>query len=251
VIVIGSTIAAYKMDNFEEGVAWISNAQDLIEDAARNGHEVKWFIAVEVDGRGVTPMNPLLAAMRDLDHEVWTYSMNTGASALNSDERLAHICEGRNLVTEFAMREGAEWLLHLDTDLRPDPHTFTKLFEVGWPVTGGDVPHYVLSGPVVSNRRHWMGDDGELVLGMGDDSDPYLFPVQEHWNTAGYLLVHREIFRQLRWRYDLERGLTDDPAWGADLRRFFGIQTLVRKDCIGSHDSLVPVENRGHDLKIY
>jgi len=231
VIVVGTTIAAYKMAEESEWRSWLTHAEHMVMDARRNGHEIKWFCAIEVDRRGAAMFAPLIAELETLGGEHWTFSIDTKAEALSSDERLFHICEGRNLVTEFAMREAAAWILHLDTDLVPDPDTFDKLLALDHPVVGGDVPHYVLSG--------------ERVPG-------YDFPVEAHWNTAGYLLVARDVFRRIRWRYDTwPKGTgTDDPSWAADVLQFTGYVTLVRKDCVGMHRSLIPLEHRGHDLEI-
>jgi hypothetical protein len=259
-IVIGTTLAPYKMSDPREGLLWLANARQLVEDAGENGHSVKFFLALELDSRGLKPCQSVVSVLNSLDAEtdVWTFSVSNGVEEISTDERIFRITTGRNMITEYAMREKASWIFHVDSDLRPDPETFSKLLDVGWPVVGGEVPGYCLHGPAVENRRNFMEVANpnnrhieELVLGFGDDSETYPYPVESHWNTAGYLLVHRSVFRQIRWRHDFGRDLTDDPAWGEDVKNWLGVDTLVRKDCVGWHRGLVPVEYRGHDLKIY
>ena len=253
-ILVGTTMAPYKADDLAGVTSWIENALELSEDANANGHQLKWFVALELDGRGMKPYAALLALLANLPHEVWTFELNTGALKISSDERLSRICTGRNLVTEYAMRQkDADWLFYCDSDLCPDEKTFTKLLDVNWPVVGGDVPGYCLSGPDVKTRRSWtMGDDGRILWQDEPDAvPPFPYIVQEHWNTAGYLLVHRSVYQQIRWRHNPGTNLTDDPAWAESVLRTIGIKTLVRKDCPGRHDGLVGVELRGHDLTIH
>jgi len=251
-VLVAATVPPYKSDDsMSEWSSWLENAGALVEDAALNDCEVEFFAALETDGRGLKPHSPLLQLLSGLGGSAWTFSIDTGATSYGTGERLVRIVTGRNLITDYAMRNGHDWIFYVDSDLRPDPKTFTKLFALSWPVCGGDVPHYCLSGPAVTNRRHWGVVDGGIVASKGDDGDVYAFPVEEHWNTAGYLLVNRAIFEKVRWRYESTGdGLTDDPCWAEDVEVRFGIRTLVRKDCVGQHAPLVPVERRGHDLEI-
>lgn len=92
---------------------------------------------------------------------------------------------------------------------------------------------------------YWTGN----CMG-GKVCDEFSFPVQTHWNTAGFLLLQREVVMRLRWRHDMSRGATDDPCFAADaLEAGFG-DTYVRKDCVGVHRPLKAVTARGHDLRI-
>jgi hypothetical protein len=120
---------------------------------------------------------------------------------------------------------GASHILHLDADMCPPGDCLPKLLAMRHPLVGGEVPTYNLHGPVVPE---------------------YPFPVQSHMNTAGFLLVAREVFRRLRWRFDLEAGLTDDPCYHADACDLLGIPTYVRKDVRGRHwpESIPPLEDR-------
>jgi len=119
VIVIGSTLASYKCGNVVMGLGpeeslWLGYAEQMVEDAATVGHEVRFFAALELDARGLAPFTGLLRRLEQIHQdtgatvETWTFGLDTGAHALGTQERLVHICTGRNLVTEHAMRVGAQ-----------------------------------------------------------------------------------------------------------------------------------------------
>ncbi len=121
------------------------------------------------------------------------------------------------------MRGDYTHVLFLDTDIRPPADAIERLLEVDRAIVGGDVPAYSLSGPVVSRSP----------------------PIQEHWNTAGFLLVRRDAMSAVWWGWDRDRGMSDDPFYqDAQTRLGFG-RTWVRKDVVGMHiGSLRPVESR-------
>jgi hypothetical protein len=269
-VLVGSTLAPYKAVGDahvrNEDVAWLGTADRLADGCS--GIDVHFGVALELDGRGLAPFSPLLDRLADLDDSqaseydpdrarchVWTFHVDTGVpTTYGTGERLARICTGRNLLVAMAERLDAEWILFLDSDVVPHPGLLRALFEVGWPIVGGDVPDYGLRGPAVGSvlemdppvtasekwQKRWamMGADG-----------PYEFPVQRHWNTAGCLLVHRDVWSKVRWRTDPWAGLTDDPCYDADATAL-GWPTLVRKDVANGHVTpLVPVEDRGYDLE--
>lgn len=231
-IVAGATCAPYKLSHEREYLAWLSHREAMTADAARAGFDLVWFIALEGD-----PARPEWSGMADRVDERWFFTLNTGATRIDGNERLVRICTGRNLITEYALRRNADWILFLDTDLTPAPDTVSKLLALNWPIVGGEVPGYCLSGPEIPEFAR-VGRWGGIAYG---------FPVQAHWNTAGYLMVHRDLYRKLRWRIDPPS--TDDPCYAADAVQL-GFPTLVRKDLIGDHLPLVPVEERGHSLDL-
>lgn len=223
-IVVGSVLAPWKCDGTE--LSWLAHPDTFVADAADAGIPLEFFAALEVDARGTAPYPTALFQKLD---KWWTFSVDDGATEVTTANRLRRICTGRNLIIERAMEAGAEWVLFLDSDLTPDPRSVAKLLDMDWPIVGGDVPSYCLGGELVAN---------------------WTYPVEKHWNTAGYLLVHRRVFSQIRWRTDLSVGLTDDPAFAADANRL-GYPTFVRKDCVGTHAPLIPVEARSVDRRIH
>lgn len=244
-IVVGATVAPYKMGERIEWGAWLDVIGDMADDARVCGHDLNVFLAAETDARGLAPYEPLTERLADVlrthgvASEGWSFSLDTGAKEWDGGNRIPRICHGRNMITDYATAKAADWILHLDTDTRPDPKTISKLLALRWPIVGGDVPSYCLSGPEVHHTgRLWL-EGGSIWLG-----GPYDFPVQRHWNTAGYLMVHSDVFSRLRW--GSAEGVSDDP-WYQARARDLGWPTLVRKDCIADHRPLVSVEDRDHD----
>jgi hypothetical protein len=225
-IIVGTTLAAFVMDKQETWSSWLNNSEQII-----NSHpEVLYFAAIEVDKRGIAPFEPLIKRLAELNGDYYTYSLDDRREQVTGDNRISHITTGRNIVHDYATGRRASHILFLDADTTPDPNTLPKLLEMEHPLVGGEVGTYCLSGPRV---------------------DKYPYPVEEHMNTAGYLLVADTVFRRIRWRSDW--GMTDDPCFNRDAIDFLGIPTYVRKDCIGTHypPSIGPIETRGHDMTVY
>lgn len=226
--VLASTVPAWKMNDPGCWGSWLTNAETI---RASNPDGVDILAVLEVDARGREPFTPLLDRLAELDGHVWTFSLDDGAERITTRNRLARICTGRNLATHYAQDRGAAWLLFADADTAIPADALPKLLEVDWPIVGGRVPTYCLTGPKV---------------------DGYDFPVTSHMNTAGFLLVHRSLFTRLRWRIDADRGLTDDPCYHQDATAL-GYPTRVREDCVAAHwpPAVGPVEGRPHDLTVY
>lgn len=226
-IVLGATCAPYKTDDPLGVLSWLTHAEAI---KASHPDGVQVFCALEVDGRGHDVYGPLRQRLDDLGAVVWTFSLDDGARTLTSHGRLVRICTGRNLVTQYGCDSGATHILFADTDVAIPPDALPRLLELDWPMAGGKVPTYCLDGPRVPE---------------------YAYDVREHMNTAGFLLVERQLFRRLRWRWDAEAGQTDDPAYHADAVAL-GFPTFVRHDVVARHhpESIAPLEWRGHDLAL-
>lgn len=234
-IIVATTTAPHKIDGSE--LSWLTWIERFRAQAGTRGHDLRVFAALELDARGLAPFERLIGAIKSALGEYWTYHFDDGATRIDSGNRLARICEGRNMCIEYAQRNRpGDFLLYLDTDVIPDGDTIDKLLAVtdlGYRQVGGEVPSYVLGGERVTGV--------ELPL------------VERSYNTAGYLMVHRDVYRRLRWRWDWDAGLTDDPCWFADARDFLGVPCVVRVDCVGRHqpEVLVPIEHRGMDLAVW
>jgi hypothetical protein len=97
------------------------------------------------------------------------------------------------------------------------------MFEVDHPVVSVNVPAYGLTGKVVNENPR----------------------IEEHWNTAGMLLVNSPAFYDLPWSHNAMLNLSDDPAFQYHAERLGYGQTWVRKDIQANHmGQLVAVENR-------
>ncbi len=217
-IVVGATAAGHKG---AQALHWLRHAQ-----AMRNAtpHEVDFFFAAETQPDGLEPrLQPVEAAVRALGGVVWRFMLDDGAARIDGGNRLVRICEGRNLVIEYAMRSGAQWVLFVDADIEMPPDVLLRLLEVDHPFAGFSVPSYVLSGPPVPG---------------------YAFPVQTYMNSAGAWLVHRSLFRRFRWLTDPDDGLTDDPATYRLIRDQLHCEQRNRLDVVGLHLPLVAFEQR-------
>lgn len=245
-ILIASTTASWKCDGRSE-LAWLDNIEKMIASVEE---EVRILAVLEVDARGLDPFKALLDRLAGLPAHVTTYSLDDGEAEVTTSNRLARICMGRNLIAEHAVERGAEWILHLDSDNTIKGDALAKLLDVDWPIVGGLT--YVMSGPEVRTRpaRIWL--EGSDVWPRNHRmGQPFNYPVQQHWNGAGVLLVHRSLFRFLRWRHDPDAGMTDDPCYARDAEQM-GWPTLVRHDVIARPTSApVPVEQRNADRTIH
>lgn len=212
-ICVATTIAPYKLDGSE--LNWLRTAEEMFVD------DVHFFAAIENVGPAFDPFLKRLAQVRG---EYWTFNVDDGQDVITSANRLHRICMGRNLIIEFALtRPRISHVLFLDSDLIAQGDCVSKLLELDAPLAGGDVPSYCLTGPAV---RHRVPN------------------VQRHWNTAGFLMVRRDVLRDLRWGHDPDAGETDDPWYQHRAVKLGYPMTLVRKDVLGLHTPLVPVEQR-------
>lgn len=252
-IVVGATMTGFATGRRESCLSWLESAEEL---AASHPDGVRFFAALELDARGLEPFALVLERLAQLGGEYWTYTLDDGRTEVTTGNRLGHICAGRNLITDYALGAGASHILYLDADMCPPADALPKLLELRHPLVGGEVPTYALSGPTVHGHHTchpeaWhRGRSAREVASCSWEAYP--FPVQQHMNTAGFLLVAREVFRRLRWRWDMDAGMSDDPCYHADARDHLGVETYVRKDCIGRHwpESIPPLEGRGYDLRV-
>jgi len=254
-ILIASTIAPYKVDPEQPLIteAWFEHADQLRLDAGFHGHSVHYFSVLETDGRGIGIYNTFLDKLRDVDGYFWRFTLDTNEAEYDTHTRIKRICTGRNLITERAMDSLAEWILFLDTDMEPDPVTFSKLLEMEWPIVCGDVPTYCSRGAPVTEKPPWpdLPLDRWVKTGVTREcfGEPkaYDFPVEfaTHYCTAGYALVHRSVFKHLRWRWAMEDQMSDDPCYWQDAERL-GFPPLQRKDCVGTHHpyNITEIESR-------
>jgi hypothetical protein len=238
-VLVASVTVAHKQDGTE--LAWLRHARQMM--ASWPGG-VRWFCAVEVDARGLAPFAGLLAALRPLAAVIWTYSIDKapfqlGAWRIHTGERHSRVTTGRNLAATYAMEQGFSWVLYLDTDVEPHPQAIPRLVEVDRPICFGQVPTYGLDGP----RLDWLPGD-----------------CRRHSCTAGYVLVHRRAFTRVWWGYDLDSGLSDDPAYarnvelaGRALSPPEDWRPVTRHDAAGRHhpEQIGPLEARGTDTRLW
>lgn len=234
--VIGTPLAGWKCDR-DEHLSWLGDS-DNIRQAFPNA---TFFAALELDHRGMEPFQSLIQALERLNGTYWTYTINDNEARVTAQNRWIRIETGRNLIREFAQRKrvmsGHHWgeetpqysivnydaVLYVDSDINLTTEIVEKLLEVDRPLVSVDVPQYCLSGPVVE----------------GD------WRIQEHWNTAGVLLVNAPAYYDLPWSHDAYRNLSDDPTFQDHAVRLQHGMTWVRKDVQAQHrGGLIAVEDR-------
>jgi hypothetical protein len=234
-ILIGTPLVGWKVSK-NEHKQWISDIQN-IQAKFKN---VKFFAALEIDSRGVYEYGAFIEELKDLNIDFWTYSINDGEDQVTSQNRWIRIETGRNLVREYAQRlrriEGNYWgeevqqmswvnydaILYVDSDIFLTCEILEKLLEVDHYMVSADVPIYGLTGPVVNEIPR----------------------IEEHWNTAGLLLVNAPQYYDLPWYSNRYLNLSDDPTFQHLAKRLYGSFTWVRKDIQARHEPVSPVEQR-------
>jgi hypothetical protein len=232
-VLVATTICGYKAKD-DEVLDWLDVAEEMVDISRDSTYVVEFFASIEI-GQGFDDyFGPILQRLKDLNGTWWTFSLGDREAKISTHNRLAHICTGRNIIHEYAARVGHEHVLFLDSDTRVPADTIDRLLELQWPIVGGNVPTYCLQGPKIQ-LEGW---------------DPS-WDVQNHWNTAGLLMVNAELIRKLRWRSDGVAGMSDDPCFAADALAL-GYPTYVRHDLVGRHHrpNLPPLEQRDHDLRV-
>jgi hypothetical protein len=230
-IVVATTLAAFAMDDPDIWGSWLINAEQIIDSHT----EVQYFAAIETDARGLEPFVPLLERMAEIDGYQWTFELDDGRTQVTTANRLRHITLGQNLATDYALSHpDCTHLLFLAADLEPPADALVKLLAIDHPIVGGHVPTYCLSGPKVS-------------------SAPPEWDLQVHMASAAFILIRRDLLRFVRWRWDLDAGMSDDPCMHYDALTFHGRDTFVRHDCVGRHhpESIPSIEQRGYDLTVH
>lgn len=234
-ILIGTPLVGWKVAKGEHK-KWIDDI-----DAIKNKFPyVKFFAALEVDSRGIGEYGEFIDELKNLDIDFWTYMINDGEENVNSFNRWIRIETGRNLVREYAQRgreiEPPHWghpvqqessrtyesVLYVDSDMSLTCEILEKMLEIDHYMVSVDVPIYCLSGPVVNENPR----------------------VEEHWNTAGMLLVNSPQYYDLPWYSNRNLNISDDPTFQHLAHRLYGSFAYVRKDICAKHDPVAAVEVR-------
>lgn len=253
-VVVATTLTGFAMSDEDTWASWLINAEAISQSIRE---PVRYFAAIETDARGEDPFRRLCDRLSGLDGDWWTFHLDDGRTTVNTANRLRHITMGQNLATDYALSDpDCTHLLFLAADLEPPADCLPKLLEVDWPIVGGHVPTYCLDGPEAT--------EGNLYPLTGTSADfyrggrPVKYPdadVRVHMATAAFVLIRRDLLRYVRWRWDLDAGMSDDPCLHHDARTFHGVETLVRHDVIGRHhpEAIGAIETRfsGVDMGVY
>jgi hypothetical protein len=206
----------------EEGYwkSWLQNAHDV----KAQYEDVRFFCAIEVDSRGKEFFKDLTDELDAIGGEYFFFSLDDKRTSVDTANRLRHITMGQNIATQYACDEGASHLLFVAADTVLTGETLPKLLELDTPLCGAEIPTYCLNGQVVQEFAP--------------------IPVQEQLISAACILIRRDVFEVLRWRYG--NGMSDDPAYRHDALTLLGVKSYVRKDVIVRHypECIPPIEYR-------
>jgi hypothetical protein len=258
-VLIGSTIPAFKCERGQD-TAWLTHGDEWVERGAT------FFLAAQIGQGHDERLDPVIELVKRLHGVVWRFVVDQGEDEVTGHNRIIAICTGRNLIQEYALRDpDYDAILFIDSDITPPVDGPERLLEVDRPMVGGHIPSYNMKAPAVVWRPHpgptvptpWDGPGVCTVVDNPDWEDwrdhppfPEGASVQEHWNSAGALLVRREVFRWVRWGWDPAVGLTDDPSYQQAAEKMGFGMTWVRHDSLWHHEALTPLEYRGHDLSV-
>lgn len=235
---IGTPLVGWKIDK-NEHLSWIQDISNIRSKFSN----AKFFVAFEVDSRGIEPYEEFFKLIKSLDIEYWTYSINDFEEKVNFRNRWIRIETGRNLIREYAQRKrvikGHHWgedtqkdnhgvmnyeaILYVDSDMILKAEHIEKMLEIDRPLVGVNVPEYGLRGKLINQNPR----------------------IEEHWNTAGMLLVNAPAYYELIWGHNAFLNYSDDPSFQYLSEKIGWGQTWVRKDIDARHQGkLLAVESR-------
>lgn len=234
-IVVATTLHAYVMDNPDHWGSWMRNAEQVRENyrSIDESAEVFYFAAIQLDARGIEPFKPFLDRLNEIGGGFWTYSLDDGRTQVTTTNRWRHITVGQNLCNDFSMSNvSCTHMLFMAADCMPPDDVIPKMLEMNHPLCAPYIRTYNLRGT--------------QVLG-------YPFHVEDAMASAAAIFMDRSVFSSLRWRWDMDKKMSDDPCFHQDAINYLGIRTYVRHDCIAKHypEAVGAIETRGHDMKVY
>ena len=223
-IVIGTTIATFAMSKQDTWKAWLYNAEEQKAKAKALGIDVKHFASIQVDARGLEPFQPFIDALTELGGEYWVYSLDDGRSHITMTNRWRHITFGQNLVFDYCQAiPDCTHLLFMAADASAPPNIIAKMLEMNHPLVAPYMSTYQLRGtPVVTNDRTHQFYPPE-------------WGVEVAMASAACIFIGREVFRAIRWRWDNDLQMSDDPCLHHDAETLLGIKTYVRHDVTADH----------------
>jgi hypothetical protein len=213
-VVIGTTLASFAMSEFDAWSSWLKH-----HERQRMSHPdgVEHFAALQTDARGIEPFRPLIEVLDEMGAGWWTYSLDDGRTEITMTNRWRHIVVGQNLVVDYCQaRPDVSYLLFLAADCAAPSDIIPRMLEMEHPLVAPYISTYGLRGEVVPGYPPEWG-------------------VEDAMASAAAIFIARDVFRAIRWRWDADAGLSDDPAYHHDAKTLLGIPTHVRHDVLARH----------------
>lgn len=233
-IIVGTTLAAFVMDQEDAWSSWMKNAE-LVKEEYKNfsgNDNIKYFAAIQLDARGIDVFKPFIERLESIGGEYWTFMLDDGRTNVDMKNRWRHIVFGQNVIFEYAQaNKDCTHLLVSGADCMPPNNIMEKMLEMNHPIVAPYISTYALKGPRV---------------------DKYSYPVMDAMATPACLLIAREIFTKIKWRWDMDNGISDDYCFHYDTKTYLNTPTYVREDVKARHfpESIGDYASRGFNLKV-
>jgi hypothetical protein len=205
-ILIGTPLVDWKCYK-NEHEAWLINRHE-IKNTFKN---CEFFSAFEINKTGLDPFNSVIQKLNEINGKYWTYSINDNEKEIREINRLIRIETGRNLVREYAQRKritkGGSWgedctsennsvfnfdaILYVDSDMILTKQVIEGVISIDHPLVGC--------------RTYYGLPPGKII-----NHNPL---IEEHWTTAGLLLVNSPAYYDLPWYHNAYLNLSDDPSF--------------------------------------
>ena len=234
-ITVATTVHAFVMDNPDHWGSWMRNAEAVKSQCPQVGgdSDVLYFAAIQLDARGIEPFKPFIERLDQIGGKYWTYTLDDGRTEVTTKNRLRHITFGQNLCNDFSMSiKSCSHMLFMAADCMPPDDIMPKMLEMNHPLCAPYITTYGLRGERVQS---------------------YLFHVEDAMASAAAIFMDRNVFSSIRWRWDMDKNMSDDPAFHHDALNYLGIPTYVRHDCRARHfpEAVGAIETRGHNMEVY
>ena len=138
--------------------------------------------------------------------------------------RLAPIATARNMCIDYALATGASHLLFIDADVIPPIDVIPKLLSLGHTLVGGIVP----GRGCHKDLKYIFGEEREFSTGSAQ-------VLEVRHGTCGCMMIERNVFNRIRFRYSIDDGLSEDPAYAADVLTLFGEKMWLHKGVVCEH----------------
>jgi hypothetical protein len=138
--------------------------------------------------------------------------------------RLSSIVTARNMCIDYALLTGASHLLFIDADVIPPNNVIPALLAEAHTLVGGIVP----GRGCHSALKYIFGEERTFHTGVA----PF---IEVRHGTCGCMMIERRVFNKIRFRFSVEDGLSEDPAYAADVEAMFGEKMWLREDVVCQH----------------
>lgn len=252
-VVVGTTLTTFAMQDPHAWGSWLRNAERQRAMAEAEGHELVHFAAIETDARGIEPFADLVNAIDSLGGDWWTYTLDDGRTKVDmGGSRWRHITMGQNIVTEYCQsRPDVDWLLFLAADCAAPSDIVPRMLEMQHPLCAPYITTYGLRGPLAV-WPHIKRDDGDDWAVNRRQPYPAEWGVEAAMASAAAIWIGRDVFRRIRWRWDHDAQMSDDPCFHHDALHLLGLPTHVRHDVLAKHypEAVGDYESRGYDTTV-